>query len=351
MPGPTTKTSKMPSSPRPTPKKKALQQECSHLQVEDQVKVLQELQSQLESLRLELTTVESERDQQREHLEQLHQEAETLANQSEQRVIRTQLDHQRTDLQQEVDRKLYRRQVVLEEMERTKTRHRQLKRTLRILQAGVQDIIDQSTQDDDPTIDGARRAAKRQEIIQDLLKKYSPSNFLDAPSSRRNQDESEADDIEEDEDERVAGVFIRRIPSINRPKPPANDGKVGRPKTGSSEARKDKQRSKKSSSSGSQGASRSRPSAQQSQSSKNKARSRSSSKSKSPTSNRGSSKKRTPSTKKSSSKSSNGKGKKVNAGTTTSKPGSLGRKLAGSQQGLTQDDDISQATPKTCNTK
>lgn len=102
------------------------------------------LEKELERVNLELTAIRKERDKQRQQLDQLQEENDQLVHQREQRIKRNQLNSQLQDMEKSVRRKTARRQRALEDLELCKTRHRQLQRTLDLLQGGVQSIVARS---------------------------------------------------------------------------------------------------------------------------------------------------------------------------------------------------------------
>lgn len=123
----------------------------------------QQLEQELEAVTLELTTVKTERDKQRKELDQLQVEHEQLAHQKELRLKRHQLSEQLQDLQSMADKKVRLQQMIQEELEQTKSHHRQLRRTLDLLQTGVEQILEKSATTDDD------HAKERQQLLKHIL--------------------------------------------------------------------------------------------------------------------------------------------------------------------------------------
>ena len=171
------------------------------------------LELQLEALQVELTTVRNERSKQRQQLEQLQQEQTNLVLQKEQRDKRNQLSEQMFDLEISVGKKEQAKQKALEDLEQAKSRYRQLKRTFGLLKEGVSDIIEKSTQDFDTSIEGTRKAAARQQILDDLLKQ---DWLKSAPFAAFEDDASEADEIEDDSDHYIIGLFSRKSAAASK---------------------------------------------------------------------------------------------------------------------------------------
>lgn len=128
------------------------------------------LEKLLDTAELELSAIRTERDRQRQQLEQLQQEHDSLINQKELRQERHKLNQQMVDLVQSVDRRKYAHQLAQEGLEQTRTRHYQLEKTLKLLQASVENVLEQSNTDGDRTIQGIQRANQRQELLTKLLK-------------------------------------------------------------------------------------------------------------------------------------------------------------------------------------
>jgi hypothetical protein len=134
-------------------------------QQEQQQQLPKYLEQELEAVTLELTTVRTERDKQRQQLDQLKVEHEQLTHQKELRLKRHQLSEQLQDLQSMADKKVRHQQIIQEELEQTKSHHRQLRRTLNLLQTGVEQILEKSaaTSADD------EHARERQRLLKHIL--------------------------------------------------------------------------------------------------------------------------------------------------------------------------------------
>ena len=113
-----------------------------------------------------------ERDKQRQQLDQLQHENDSLLKQKEQRLERHNLSLQLNDIEKRV-RKHYRTlDKAREELESSKTRRHQLKRTLELLQGVVQSILAKShyyDMNDKKSSEGKERAKQRQETLKKLL--------------------------------------------------------------------------------------------------------------------------------------------------------------------------------------
>ena len=162
---------------------------------------------ELEALNVELANVKIERDKQRQQLEQLTQEQRELQLSRDKGMKRNQLSEQLQDLGISVSQKERSKHRALEDLEQAKSHHRQLKRTLELLEGGVQDIVDRSTNDySDTSIEGTRRGALRQELLKNILR-HNWQN-LNAPQLTHHDDEdSEVDDIQEEENDKVVALF------------------------------------------------------------------------------------------------------------------------------------------------
>jgi hypothetical protein len=169
---------------------------------------------ELEALNSELATVTFERDKQRQQLEQLTQEQTELQSSRGQRIKRNQISEQLQDLEISVSKKERSKLRALEDLDEAKSHYRQLKRTLELLKGGVQDIVDRSSNDHlDSSIEGTRRAALRQELLNNILKHnlQNVTNYVTTPQlthhDQHHDEESEADDIQEEQDDKVVGLF------------------------------------------------------------------------------------------------------------------------------------------------
>ncbi|KAL3924692.1 MAG: hypothetical protein SGILL_000892 [Bacillariaceae sp.] len=130
------------------------------------------LEAELEKVNLERTTVRNERDKQRQQLAGLGQENDQLTHQKEQRIKRSQLQSQLQDLERSVRKKTSKKQRAVEDLEQSKSRHRQLHKTMELLERGVQSILEKSyfyDQKDSKTDEGKLRTGKRQELLKGLL--------------------------------------------------------------------------------------------------------------------------------------------------------------------------------------
>jgi hypothetical protein len=162
---------------------------------------------ELEALNVELATVRIERDKQRQQLEQLTQEQTELQSSKGQRMKRNKISEQLQDLEICVSKKERTKHLALEELEQAKSHHRQLKRTLELLKGGVQDIVDRSSNDYlDTSIEGTRRSALRQELLNNILR-HNWQNFTAPQPTHHGDEDSEADDIQEWEDDEAVGLF------------------------------------------------------------------------------------------------------------------------------------------------
>jgi hypothetical protein len=164
---------------------------------------------ELETLNVELATVRIERGKQRQQLEKLTQEQTQLQSTRERGMKRNQISGQLHDLGISVGQKERSKHRALEDLEQAKSHHRQLKRTLELLKGGVQDIVDRSSNDYlDTSIEGTRRAALRQELLKNIVRHNLKGLNLTAPQFTHHDDEdSEAEDIKEEADDKVIGLL------------------------------------------------------------------------------------------------------------------------------------------------
>jgi hypothetical protein len=149
------------------------------------------LEAELEKGNLELSTVRNERDKQRQQLASLSEEHAQLSHQKEQRLKRNQLSSQLQDLNKSLKRKISKKERAMEDLEQAKSRHRQLKRTLELLQGGVQSILSKSyyyDQKDNKTEEGKLRAQQRQQLLKQLLTEEFKMMLLTSSLSSLNFD-------------------------------------------------------------------------------------------------------------------------------------------------------------------
>ncbi|KAG7363337.1 hypothetical protein IV203_026697 [Nitzschia inconspicua] len=169
------------------------------------------LEAELEKVNLELSIVRNERNKQRQQLASLSEENKQLTHQKEQRLKRNQLSSQLQDLNKVVKRKTSKKQRALEDLEQAKSRHRQLKRTVDLLQGGVQAVLSKSyyyDQKESKTTEGKVRSQRRQELLKSLVSEDLKTKLLtsslsnmtfDVHSVRQNgRLDDEDDEITED---------------------------------------------------------------------------------------------------------------------------------------------------------
>jgi hypothetical protein len=191
------------------------------------------LEAELEKVNLELTTVRIERDKQRKQLSTLESENDQLTQQKEQRVKRHQLQNQLRDVERSVRKMTNKKLRAVEDLEQSKSRHRQLGKTMDLLEKGVQSILAKSyyyEHKDKTTEEGKLRTQKRQEELKKLLAEKeglrmklltssaSNLNFGDASRSRRNMTarEDEDDEIHDgDEDRPITFLFADKNKRTN----------------------------------------------------------------------------------------------------------------------------------------
>jgi hypothetical protein len=161
--------------------------------------ILSRLEQELETLSLESTNVHTERDKQRKELELLQNDNDVLQQQKEQRGLRKQLFADLHDVQTTVDKKRKQQRQQQEDLEQTKTHHRQLKRTFDLLQGGVQEILEKSAQDTPRTDKAKQLALQRQEALKALVASGSFRMFhMRAAFQATSTNEDEDDEINDD---------------------------------------------------------------------------------------------------------------------------------------------------------
>ena len=97
------------------------------------------LEKQAAAAESELSAIRTERDRQRQQLAQLKEEQSMLLNQRGLRIERHKLQQQLLEMEQSLEQTKNAHKLAREELEQTKTHHYQLKRTLKLLQAGVEE--------------------------------------------------------------------------------------------------------------------------------------------------------------------------------------------------------------------
>ena len=173
---------------------------------------LSRLEQELESVSLEAEAARKERDKQRKELDSLKEEHTMLLKQKDQTALRKKLFADLQDLSKSVEKKVRQNQSAQEDLEQAKTHNRQLKRTLALLQEGVQQILEKSTQDVPRTEQERARAQKRQEILRSLFAKDA-FNLNNMPSSVL-AEEDEDEDIHDDDGVLYANKKNSRLNSI-----------------------------------------------------------------------------------------------------------------------------------------
>jgi hypothetical protein len=190
------------------------------------------LEAELEKVNLDLSTVRNERDKHRQQLASLSEEYNQLSYQKEQRMKRSQLSSQLQDLTKSVKRKTSKNLRALEELEQVKSRHSQLKKTVDLLQGGVQVILSKSyyfDQKSSKTDEGKLRTQQRQQLLKGLLSEELKMKLLTSSLSSLNFDihghhengrrEDEDDDINDKvEDVPTISLFAdknKRFDSMN----------------------------------------------------------------------------------------------------------------------------------------
>jgi hypothetical protein len=157
------------------------------------------LEKEFEAVSLELTTIRNARDKQRVQLEQLHQEHTVLQDQKELRQERHKLQQQLQDLQSTLATKVQQHQMfAVEDLEQTKSHHSQLTRTLQLMQNGVQEILERSAQDQNSSTEGKQRAQQRKKLLKELLQLDDDWKSKDVPLTIPEDHPDEDEDIDED---------------------------------------------------------------------------------------------------------------------------------------------------------
>lgn len=127
------------------------------------------LEEQLSHSMAELTALRRERQKQRQQLDQVTKEHQSLITQKDLRIERIKLYEHLRELEGTVDAKALLKRLAIEELEQTKSHLRQLQKTLRLLQGGVEHILEQSANDPSTTLEGRSRAAMRQALLKQIL--------------------------------------------------------------------------------------------------------------------------------------------------------------------------------------
>lgn len=127
------------------------------------------LEEQLSHAMAELMALRRERHKQRQQLEQVTKEHQSLMTQRDLRIERIKLYEHLRELEGTVDAKALVKRLAIEELEQTKSHFRQLQKTLKLLQGGVEHILEQSANDPSTTLEGRSKAAMRQALLKQIL--------------------------------------------------------------------------------------------------------------------------------------------------------------------------------------
>jgi hypothetical protein len=177
------------------------------------------LEAELEKVNLELWTVRNERDKQRQQLASLTEEFNQLSHQKEQRIKRSQLSSQLQDLTKSLKRKTSKKLRAIEDLEQVKSRHRQLLKTVDLLQGGVQTILSKSyffDQRDSNTDEGKLRTQQRQQLLKGLLSEELKTKMLTSSLSTLNINvhDPRQNDRWDDEDDEINDK-AEEVPTIS----------------------------------------------------------------------------------------------------------------------------------------
>jgi len=153
-----------------------------------------ELEERLAQHQSELSRLRQERGKQRMELHQQVQAHERLQIQKDSRLERIKLQEQIQELHDIKEAKLLLKQMASEELDRTMTLYRRLQKTLKLLQGGIEYILEQSTNDSAcfSTTDSAGRirANERQALLMEILEENRDKTIL------LDSDDEEVEEIE-----------------------------------------------------------------------------------------------------------------------------------------------------------
>lgn len=175
------------------------------------VRSIQIMEERLAQQMSELTRIRHERAKQRSQLDQLAVEHENLKTQQDSRIERTKLQEQVQELQDSVEATLLLKQMAREEFEQTRTHHRQLQKTLKLLQGGVEFILEQSSNDPSTYPVGVYRRKERQALLKEILEDdWNKSKLFES------DEEVELDDLKpEDESPHTRHMEMIRYDSLD----------------------------------------------------------------------------------------------------------------------------------------
>ena len=146
------------------------------------------LEEQVSHAMVELMALRRERQKQRIQLEQVTKEHQSLMTQKDLRIERIKLYEHLRELEGTVDAKALVKRLAIEELEQTKSHLRQLQKTLKLLQGGVEQILEQSANDPSTTLEGRSRAAMRQALLKQILEQDWNSDLHKEISNHGNHD-------------------------------------------------------------------------------------------------------------------------------------------------------------------